>query len=110
MNRGPCIVLVAATLFLTLASAHAGPCTEAIAQFETTLREAASDPNIGPSAPQSIGAQLEHQPTPESVRTAERRARAGFEDALARAKHFDAMNQRAECTAALTEARLIYFQ
>ena len=44
------------------------------------------------------------------MKQAERRARAGFEAVLARAKKFDAEGKRAECMEALTDAKLIYFQ
>lgn len=101
-------LIVAAAFGFNLASAHAGPCTPEIEQFEKAMREAG--PGAGPSAPQSIGAQLSHQPTAESMKQAERRARAGFEAVLARAKKFDAEGKRAECMEALTDAKLIYFQ
>jgi thiamine monophosphate synthase len=49
-------------------------------------------------------------PTPESVNQAERRAKAGIEAVLARAKKLDAEGKRAACMEALTDAKLIYFQ
>jgi len=105
------ILLIAATaLSLGLASAHAGPCTAKIKQFERAVRNSKPGPGTGPGLPQSIGAQLSHQPTPESVKQAERRAQAGFEAVLARAKKLDAQGKRAACTEALTDAKLIYFQ
>ncbi|QBR71632.1 hypothetical protein CU048_10475 [Beijerinckiaceae bacterium] len=101
--------LILAGIFgFPIASAHAGPCTAEIEKFEKSIQEAG--PGAGPSAPQSIGAQLSHQPTAESVKQAEQRARAGFAAILARAKKFDAEGKRAECTEALTDAKLIYFE
>ena len=47
-------------------AAHAGPCSNAIAQFEQAVRQSANDPNAGPYARQSTGAQLDRQPTPDS--------------------------------------------
>ena len=82
------------------ASAHAGPCTEAISRFETTLHAV-------PTAPQTIGAQLGHQPTPASVRRADKRARAGLDAVLARAKRLDARNDGA-CMQALDQAKQIF--
>jgi hypothetical protein len=107
-----CLVPLIAVMALSLdpTSAHAGPCTAKIKQFERAVRESKPGPGTGPGLPQSIGAQLSHQPTPESVRQAERRARAGFEAVLARAKKLDAEGERAACMEALTDAKLIYFQ
>ena len=105
------VPLIAATaLILDLTSAHSGPCTAKIRQFERAARNSKSGPGVGPSLPQSIGAQLSYQPTPDSVMEAERRAQAGFEAVLARAKKLDAEGKRAACTEALTDAKLIYFQ
>lgn len=106
--RSSAALIVAGVFGFNVASAHAGPCTAEIEQFEKAMREAG--PGAGPSAPQSIGAQLSHQPTAESVKQAELRARSGFEAVLARAKKFDAEGKRAECTEALTDAKLIYFE
>ena len=55
-----------------------------IAQFEQAV--SAGNPNAGPMAPQSIGAQLGYQPTPASIKRAEQRAKAAFAATLARAK------------------------
>jgi hypothetical protein len=105
------VPLIASTaLSLDLTSAHAGPCTAKIKQFERAVRDSKPGPGVGPSLPQSIGAQLSYQPTPDSVEEAERRAQAGFEAVLARAKKLDAEGKRAACTEALTDAKLIYFQ
>jgi hypothetical protein len=57
----------------------------------------ANDPEAGPTAPQSIAAQLEHQPTPGSVK----RAEEGAEPAagLMHAERLDARGDRAGCRA-----------
>jgi hypothetical protein len=95
-------------LVLGIASAHAGPCTSAIAQFEQAVRQSAGDPNAGPMASQSIGAQLDRQPTPGSVKRAEERAQATFAATMARAKRLDARGDRAGCTRALAAAKRMY--
>jgi hypothetical protein len=87
--------------------ALAGPCSLDIAAFEQAIN---IDPGAGPSGAQSVGAQLHHQPTPASVSSAQRQARTGFKDALARAKRFDALGDGDKCSAALEEAKLIYFE
>jgi hypothetical protein len=94
-------------LFLST-TAHAGPCSLAIAQFEQAVRQSANNPDAGPTARQTIGAQLDRQPTPGSVARAVARAQTTFEASLARAKRFDARGDRAGCTRALAAARRIY--
>ena len=109
MNRPVTAVIVgAATLCLGVASAHAGPCTSQIAQFEQAVRQSAGNPNAGPMAPQSIGAQLGQQPTPGSVKQADARAQAAFDATMARAKRLDARGNRAGCTRALVAAKRMY--
>jgi|GEM_PF-1784124 hypothetical protein len=104
-------LLIAVVAFaFDLDAAEAGPCTAKIKRFERIVRESKSGPFIGPSLPQSIGAQLSHQPTPASVKRAEQRAQRGFEAVLARTKKLDREGKRAACTEALTDAKLIYFQ
>jgi hypothetical protein len=100
--------LVAAAVCLGIAPANAGPCTTAIAQFEQAVRQSAGNPNAGPMAPQSIGAQLDRQPTPGSIKRAEQRAEATFAAAMARAKRLDARGDRAGCRRALAAAKRMY--
>src|SRR5262245_39061554 len=107
MNRQRAAVL-GAVLLLGIVSAHAGPCSESIAQFERAVRQSANNPNAGPMAPQTVGAQLDRQPTPASMARAERRARAAFAAVLARAKRLDARGNRAGCTRALARAKAMY--
>ena len=104
-------LLVAATPAALIAaggSAHGGPCTEQIAQLEEQIVAAAPAQDIGPTAPQTLGAQLHHQPTPASVGQAERVANADADAALARAKSADANGNASGCSDALTEARHLY--
>jgi hypothetical protein len=109
MNRRFAAALVVdAALVLCVASGQAGPCSTKIAQFEKAVRQSANNPGAGPMAPQSIGAQLDRQPTPASVKRAEERAQTTFEAALARAKRLDARGDRAGCTRALTAAKRMY--
>ena len=95
-------------VLLLSTTAHAGPCSNAIAQFEQAVRQAANNPSAGPTARQSIDAQLDHQPTPDSVARAEARAQATFDPALARAKRLDARGNRVGCIRALAAARRMY--
>jgi hypothetical protein len=109
MNRRfAAALVVGAALVLGVASAHAGPCTTQIAQFEQAVRESANNPGAGPTARQSIGAQIDRQPTPGSVKRAEERAQAAFDAALARAKRLDSRGDRAGCQRALARAKSMY--
>jgi hypothetical protein len=101
-------LVVAAALGLGVASAHAGPCSSEIAWFEQAVRQSAGNPNAGPMAPQSIGAQLGQQPTPASLRRAQQRARATFKATMARAKRLDARGDGSGCNQALTAAKRMY--
>ena len=99
---------VVSALSLGIAPAHAGPCTTAIAQFEQAVRQSAGSPDAGPMARQSIGAQLDRQPTPGSVKRAEDRAQTALTATLARAKRLDARGDRAGCKRALAAAKRMY--
>jgi len=83
-----------------------------ISQAEQQIRKAqAASPPGGagePTAPQSIGAQLHHQPTPQAVESAESKARADAEAALDRARKADAEGNASACAKALKEARQLY--
>ena len=103
------IVLLAGVAFLgAVTAAHAGPCTTQIAEVERYIQRSSSSAVSGPTAPQSIGAQLHHQPTPGAVQSAESKARADAEAALDRARKADAAGDAAACTKALDEAKMLY--
>jgi hypothetical protein len=106
--RTTSVAIVAAILSLGIASALAGPCTSEIAWFDQRVRQSAGNPNAGPMAPQTVSAQLGYQPTPASVRRAQRQAQATFRATLARAKRLDARGDAAGCNQALTAAKRMY--
>jgi hypothetical protein len=91
-------------LVVAPASAYAGPCTTLIAEVERYVERLTSVP----SAKQTIGAQLHHQPTPQSVEQGLNEARANAEAALDRARKADADGDVAACTKAVDEVKLIY--
>jgi hypothetical protein len=102
MNRPVVAALfVSVALLLSITSVDAGPCTTAIAKFEKAVRQSANNPEAGPTAPQSIAAQIEYQPTRGSVKRAEERAGAAFEAVLTRAKRLDARGDRAKTAKAI---------
>ena len=97
--------IICTVLCLCSTVAQAGPCSEDIAQFEAAMRRAAGNPNAGLTAPQSVGAQLDRQPTPESLKRTQERLQAKFSATMARAKRLDARGDRAGCTGALDAAK-----
>jgi hypothetical protein len=109
MNRRTSAVIFAAAFSsLAVSFARAGPCAADIAQFDRAVRQSAGNPNAGPVAPQSVGAQLDREPTPASIRRAQARARSAFRAQLARAKRLDARGDRAGCANALARAKDMY--
>jgi hypothetical protein len=86
----------------------AGPCSGDIAQFEETVRQSAGDPNAGLMAPQSVGAQLDRQPTPSSLKRAKDHLHAKFSTQMARAERLDKQGDRKGCMRALTAATRMY--
>ena len=87
--------------------ARAGPCGEEIERLETVSRGSASNPDIGPTARQTLGAQLHYEPTPDSVARAEQGAEARVDAVLARARAFDQEGSHSECMSAVEEAKLL---
>lgn len=112
MDRSGIMALITVALLNVATLAHAGPCTAQIAQLEqqvAQLQTAAAPGGAGqPTAPQSVGAQLHHQPTPSSVQGAENKANADADAALERARKADAAGDANACTQALQEAKRLY--
>jgi hypothetical protein len=101
-------LVIGAVFGLGSTFAQAGPCSDDIAQFEAAVRQSANDPFAGLTAPQSVGAQLNRQPTAASVKRAEDRLKSQFSATMARAKRLDAQNNRAGCSRALSAAKRMY--
>jgi hypothetical protein len=112
MDRSRLLVLITLGVIGGGVAAQAGPCANQISQVEQAIRIAqAKSGGVGagePSAAQSVGAQLHHQPTPNSVQSAERTATADGDAALERARKADAEGDVSACTRALAEAKAIY--
>jgi hypothetical protein len=101
-------LILGAVLGLTPTFAEAGPCSADIAQFEAAIRQSAGNPDAGLTAPQSVGAQDDHQPTIASMKKAERDLKAKFAATMAQAKRLDGRNNRAGCERALSNAKRMY--
>jgi hypothetical protein len=87
------VVMTGVILVLGLGCAQAGPCTADIQKIEKVL----SEPNsaFGPTARQSVGAQLGRQPTPSSMAHAEKKADTNYQTVLTRAQALDNQNNPA---------------
>jgi hypothetical protein len=92
--------------------AVSGPCTAQIGQTEDQIAGANAGTDVGPAATptasQSVGAQLHHQPTPNTVGQAAHAANQDGDAAIERAKKADAAGDAAGCNAAVIEARRLY--
>jgi hypothetical protein len=112
MDRARILVLAAIASLGGTATSLAGPCASQISQLEqqvARLQAAPSPSGAGePTAPQSVGAQLHHQPTPGAVQHAENKANADADAAIDRARKADAEGNARACTEALDEARRLY--
>jgi hypothetical protein len=97
MSASTVALVIFIALGLSATSALAGPCSDEIAQLEKAIRQSENNPAAVATAPQSIGAQLGRQPTPESVRRAEAGSTSGLDAILNRAKAFDAEGKTKEC-------------
>src|SRR5262245_48707305 len=101
MSKPVVALLMCVFLGQSVGMAQAGPCSEEIAQ----LRQAAAISGAGPTAPQSIGAQLRRQPTPASVERAEQTAQSNFTALLNRAEVLDSEGKHAACMQAVVTAK-----
>ena len=110
MSRFPTATLpfVCALLCLSASAALAGPCSADIAQFEQAIRNSAGNPFAGLTAPQSLRAQINVQPTPQSVQQEQASLKAKFAALMAQAKRLDARGDRPGCSSALTQAKRMY--
>ncbi len=111
MDRSSITALAGAALLVS-AAAQAGPCTKQIADFEQQIQQSQATPSPSgagqPSAQQTVGAQLHHQPTPGWVENALSKANADATAALGRARKADVAGDAAACAAALDEAKRLY--
>jgi hypothetical protein len=102
------LALIAIASMHNIATARAGSCAGEIADFENALpRDNNGEPTFVGAMPQSIGAQLEHQPTLSSVKHAREQSQLRIFAVLAQAEAFDSEGKQSECREAITRARLL---
>jgi hypothetical protein len=100
--------IITLTSTLCVAIASAGPCTGEIADFRSSLsRDENGEPTFIGTAPQSIAAQLEHQPTRESVERAKKQAQTQILMVVTQAEALDSEGKKSECRNALAKAKLL---
>jgi len=99
------VAATGATVLWSGRAAHSGPCAVQIARLEGQIRHAATSPENGPTAPQSVAGQLHHQPTPDSVQNAERNARLAAAAALDQLRQADVDGSAVACAKALDQAK-----
>lgn len=105
MNTGFAALVIASAL--SIAPAIAGPCSVEVAQFRASLPpQNDADATVG-SAPQTLAAQLGHQPTQASVEQARKNAQASVATTLAEADKLDAEGNQSACEDALARAKLL---
>jgi hypothetical protein len=101
-------VAAAAILFGSAGAAQSGPCTAQIAQIEHQIGSDEAGPTFGLKSPQSVDAQLHHQPTVSSVEQAEHAANTDGDVAIDRAVTADAAGDGSRCSLELSAARRFY--
>jgi hypothetical protein len=100
--------IIAIALTLRIATASAGPCAGEIADFRSSLsRDKNGDPTFIGTGPQSVSAQLEHQPTRESVEHAKKQAQVQILMVVTQAEALDLEGKQSECRNALAKAKLL---
>jgi hypothetical protein len=106
-------VLGAAALALSTLPGHAGPCLQEIARMQAQIdAKLAARATAGPTARESSGALLHHQPTPGSIAAAESKlgeisaeTMEALAAAMARAREADRAGDASACEQALADVR-----
>jgi hypothetical protein len=88
------------------ASANPGPCTEQIAQLERIMLQSTALP----SAQQTVGSQLHRQPTPQTVESANSKAKAELNELLGQAKTQDGQDNASACMNTVSRIKAILSQ
>ena len=100
----PGVLLLAMSVFVSLgltSAAQAGPCSEALAQFEKTLGRSDADPEVTGAIATPPGTEPRSSAQANTAKPHGDAVRA----ALARAPKFDAEGRRPECLNALAAAK-----
>ena len=107
-HRATAALAAGAVVGFLSTTAFAGPCTSQIAEFEAAIRQSSANPLAGLTTRQTVAAQLDRQPTPDSVKQANERLRSQFDATMAQAKRHDEQGDHSGCTRALSAAKRMY--
>jgi hypothetical protein len=106
MRNSTIALVLCATCSMSAGAAQAESCTQQVDQFQATIQQQSpTGPIDEPTAPETTGAKLGHQPTPSSVEAAESSAKSRLASLLAEAKALDAQGKTAACMESLSEAK-----
>jgi hypothetical protein len=87
-------------------SSRPGACSAAIARLEKALSESFARGRALATAPESVGAMLHHQPTQDSVATAERKSLKRVENLLTLARELRSEGKHSQCISMLAKIAL----
>jgi hypothetical protein len=101
-------VIGALALALSVCAGHAGPCLQEIDRLQPRVdAKLEAMARTGPTAPESLAAQLHRQPTPGSIAAAENKlgevSASDLAAAMARAREADDGGNQSACEQALAE-------
>jgi hypothetical protein len=96
LPKGFAVLVVA----LAASAAQAASCDETVARLDAFLK---SHPGATGALPQTVGAQLMHQPTRQSIAQAKRESRDYVVELLAKAKAQRSAGGEQKCRATLAE-------
>ncbi|WP_413988603.1 hypothetical protein ACMDCR_21650 [Labrys okinawensis] len=105
---GEKLFLIFVVSSMPISGATASVCSSQIAQLRQAMPHNSDVPApVVASAPQSVSAQLDRQPTPASIERAKQIAQANVEAALMQAQTYDDQGKTQECESAVGKARLM---
>lgn len=110
------LLMSAAAMALAVLPSRAGPCSSEIDRLQAEVdAKIETIAGAGTTAPESVDATLNRQPTPGSIATAEQKLGEGqgMADAVAalkRAREADNANDKAACDKALADVRSLLSQ
>lgn len=102
MLRIALAALIGAAIAGGARAAPPGSCDDMVARFDAYLK---THPNATGALPQTVGAQLMHQPTTAAIAAAKKKGRAHLEDLLDKAKAEQKAHDESACQATLSEVR-----
>src|ERR1700739_2203385 len=107
MKSSTIALIFCATCSMSAGAVQAESCPPQVDQLQATMQQSSTAPIDEPTAPETTGAKLGHQPTPSSVEAAESSAKSLLAALRAEAKALDAQAKPAACMQSLSDAKEI---